>query len=108
MKLMSWRTRTIIDIYVKALGDSDLEGRYLAIVYGLGGNREADEYIECPRCYTKNPRTANYCWRCGLPLTPTIVVEKEKEREELLKLVEKLKEILAKHPEELKRLLELS
>lgn len=33
---------------------------------------------------------------------------KEKKREELLKLVERLKEILAKHPEELKKLLGLS
>ena len=106
MKLMGWRTRTMIDIYVKALGDPDLEERYLALVYGLGGNREADEYIECPRCYTKNPRAANYCWRCGLPLAPTTVMEKEKEREELVKLVEKLKEILLKNPEALRKLFE--
>ncbi|RLE91087.1 MAG: hypothetical protein DRN04_13595, partial [Thermoprotei archaeon] len=105
MKLMGWRTRTMIDIYVKALGDPDLEERYLAIVYGLGGNRETDEYIECPRCYTKNPKAANYCWRCGLPLTPTTIVEKEKERDELLKLIERLKEILTKNPEVLKKLL---
>ncbi len=80
MKLMGWRTRTIIDIidiYVKVLGDPDLEERYLAIVYGLGGNKKADKYIGCPRCYTKNPRAANYCWRCGLPLTPTTITEKK-------------------------------
>ncbi len=29
MKLMSWRTRTMIDICVKALGDPGLEERYL-------------------------------------------------------------------------------
>ena len=65
MKLMGRRTRTMIDIYVKALGGPDLEERHLAIVYGLGGNRETDEHIECPKCCTKNSRAANYAGDAG-------------------------------------------
>ncbi len=110
MKIMGWKTRTMIDIYVKLLGDPDLEEKYLATVYGLKLEKHSQEtgaYIECPRCHTKTPSTANYCWRCGYPLHQLAALQIDKKRNEIENKLAKLLEELRKHPQILKTLSEI-
>ena len=88
MLLFGWRTREMLDIYAR-ITQKDVEEKVLAI-YGVndGGKHASD--IVCPRCGTKNPPEANYCWRCGTPLKAEIIAKLEYDKKRLWELMVKL------------------
>jgi len=100
MELFGWKTRTMLDIYAH-ITQKHVEEKVLSL-YGIsnGGKQLSD--IVCPRCGARNPREANYCWRCGMPLKSETLLTVERDKERLRELLVRLfKELGVEAPEEL-------
>ena len=101
MKLFGWKTRKMIDRYARIVQE-DVEESILEI-HGLSKNRE--EYIYCPRCGSKLPIDARYCWKCGLALSLEEIMSKDKAYQKLEQLANALIELFKKNPELLSKIL---
>ena len=87
MELFGWKTREMLDIYAR-ITQKDVEEKVLAI-YGVDNGGKQGEII-CPRCGTRNPAEANYCWRCGTPLKAEVIAKNEYDKKRLWKLIVRL------------------
>jgi len=100
MELFGWKTRTMLDIYAH-ITQKHVEEKVLSL-YGISnGDKQLGDII-CPRCGARNPREANYCWRCGMPLKSEALLTVERDKERLGRLLVSLfKELGIETPEEL-------
>ena len=104
MQWFGWDTRYMIDIYSHLKETAAVE-KILAI-HGIGnGNEKGVETIECPRCGTRNPGDARYCYRCGSPMTVESAIDRESEVEEAKLILDELIEMARENPELLRELL---
>ncbi len=86
MELFGWRTRTMIDIYAH-ITQKHIEEKVLSL-YGINnGGKKVTSEVVCPKCGTKNPVEANYCWRCGTPLRSEVIASMEFDKRRLRELV---------------------
>ena len=94
----------MIDIYSHLKETAAVE-KILAI-HGIGnGNGKGVETVECPRCGTRNPADARYCYRCGSPITIESAVDRERKVEEAKYIIDELVELATENPELLRELL---
>ena len=104
MQWFSWDTRYMIDIYSHLKETVAIE-KILAI-HGIGGrDGKGVETVECPRCGTRKPADARYCYRCGSPITIESAIDRERKVEEAKYIIDELVELAMENPELLKELL---
>lgn len=66
------------------------------------------ETLRCPNCSEMNNKFNEFCWKCGKVINEGMVIQKIKEQEELEKIREEHKRIIAENKEMRKRLEDMS
>ncbi len=115
MKWFGWKTREMIDVY-SHITMEDVEERYLSSLLPQLNNNLNNKGFNtklCPRCgFPIGKNDYNYCPRCGHPLSIEASFEalkkaekRDKEIEEVKKLLDKLLQIASEKPDLVRHLL---